>query len=183
MIETGIILVAHPKLPKTNPFQKTVIYVYESNSTGIMGLVVNKPTSYTIKELCQGKGLDYPESVSTLHQGGPVNQTALVLLHTDEWYSDNTAQAGQGLCVSSDNKMLEKLAHGEVPLYWRMFSGMSAWTKDQLQMELRGQFPYRPENSWLTAQANDDILFEYDGEEQWEQAIALSSSQMINQFF
>lgn len=183
MIKQGNLLIAHPKLPKTNPFCKTVIYVYESNDQGVMGLVINRATNYTIKDLCKSKGFIYPESRTALHQGGPVNESALILLHTDDWHSENTAIAGKGLCVSSDNLMLKKLSHGDVPLYWRMFSGMSAWTKSQLHMELNGQFPYKPENSWLTAQANDDIVFEYDGEEQWEQAIELSSRQMINQFF
>lgn len=183
MTKAGHLLIAHPKLSKTNPFSKTVIYVYESNSQGIMGLVLNKETSYSIKELCKNKGLIYPESYTNLHHGGPLNETALVMLHTNEWYSDNTAHAGAGLCVSSDNRMLQTLAHGQVPLYWRMFTGMCAWTKNQLEMEMRGQFPYKPENSWLTAEANDDIVFEYDGEEQWNQAIELSSQQMINQFF
>lgn len=183
MIKAGHLLIAHPKLPKSNPFSKTVVYVYESNDQGVMGLVLNRPSTFLIKDLCKSKGLIYHESYTALHQGGPVNESALVLLHTDEWMSENTAIAGRGLCVSSDNLMLKKLAHGDVPLYWRMFTGMSAWTKNQLEMEMRGQFPYKPENSWLTAEANDDIVFEYDGEEQWEQAIELSRQQMINQFF
>lgn len=183
MTTVGNLLIAHPNLRKANPFHKTVIYVYEHNDNGVMGVVLNRNTEFSIQSLFRSKGHLYNNGIPTLHQGGPVNESALVLLHTDEWHSTNTATAGPGLRVSSDGLMFEKMAMGDEPVLWRLFNGMSAWAPGQLEMELKGQFPYRPENSWLTATANDSIVFEYDGEEQWEQAIELSRTQMINQFF
>lgn len=181
--KAGQLLIAHPTLPTANPFHKAVIYVYEHNKNGVMGLVLNRSTEFSIQSLFRSKGHFYNNGTLTLHQGGPVNESALVLLHTNEWHSTNTATAGPTLRVSSDSLMFEKMAMGDEPVHWRLFNGMCAWTPGQLEMELKGQFPYRPENSWLTATANDSIVFEYNGEEQWEQAIDLSRTQMIKQFF
>jgi putative AlgH/UPF0301 family transcriptional regulator len=63
-----------------------------------------------------------------------------------------------------------------------MMGGICAWQPGQLEMELKGQGPYLPENSWLTCKSNEDIIFAYDGERQWEKAVELSSRQMFNQY-
>ena len=73
--------------------------------------------------------------------------------------------------------MFQKLSLGDQPAYWRMFLGLAAWAPNQLDRELSSSF------GWLMCEANDDILFNYSEEEQWEAALALSSQQMINSFF
>jgi putative AlgH/UPF0301 family transcriptional regulator len=184
MSMAGKLLIAHPNLPAGSPWAKTVIYVYEDKPTiGTLGLVLNKFSNFTVRELCHQKGIMFPDSAPVIHKGGPVNEQALMLLHTDEWQSQNTTPAGKSYRISSDNFMFEKIAKGDYPAYYRFFAGMAAWSPGQLNMELKGQFPFRSENSWLTADSNDSILFEYDGEKQWERAIATASSQMIDQFF
>lgn len=183
MSRAGQILIAHPNLPETNAFYRTVIYIYQDNALGTVGVVLNRSSAFTIKELCEDKGIEYAGSNRMLYFGGPVNKTALVLLHSDEWHSGNTVEAGAGLLASSDDQMLERIGMGDYPAYWRVFAGLSAWAPDQLNMELRGQFPYSPEYSWLTAQANDSIIFDYDGEKQWEKAVELASSQLFDQYF
>jgi putative AlgH/UPF0301 family transcriptional regulator len=35
----------------------------------------------------------------------------------------------------------------------------------------------------LTANANESIIWDYDGDEQWNRAIELSSQQMIHTYF
>jgi len=183
MSRIGQILIAHPNLPETDPFYRTVIYIYQDNAAGTVGTVLNRPSDFTIRELCEDKDINYNGSNRLLYFGGPVSKTSLVLLHSDEWHSGNTVEAGARLLVSSDDQMLERLALGDYPAYWRMFAGISAWSPQQLDLELSGQFPYRPENSWLIADANDSILFDYDGEKQWKKAVELSCNQMFDRFF
>ena len=50
-------------------------------------------------------------------------------------------------------------------------------------MELKGKRPYRPENSWLIGQSNDNIIFNYENDEQYKRAVNLCSKQMIDQYF
>lgn len=183
MNRVGKILIAHPKLPENNLFYRTVIYLYQDNGMGSVGVILNRETQWTIQEVCEDKGISYSGSNRLLHYGGPVNRTSLVMLHSDEWFSGNTTSAGAGLNASSDNQMLERISIGDYPAYWRLFVGICAWTPGQLDAEMSGTFPYTAEYSWLLADANDNILFDYDGEKQWEKAIELSSSQMLDQYF
>ena len=179
---SGKILVAHPNLPLNNPFRRSVVYCYQDNEAGAAGIVLNRLSKTTVQRLCQDNGLTFGDKRPRLYLGGPVNTQALVLLHTDDWTSTNTARAGDGLCVSSDNLMLKKIADGNEPVYWRLFLGMSGWSPGQLQAELNGNFPYKPENSWLTAKADYSILFETDGDDQWHKATQFASQQMFDSY-
>lgn len=182
MTRRGKILISHPTLPLENPFHKTAIYLYQDDENGTVGVCLNRQSNIPIREIAEDKGVIF-DTPMNLHRGGPVNQGALVLLHTDEWQSKNTAEAGKGYRISSDDIMLEKLAQGNTPVYWRLMSGFAAWAPNQLNMEMNGTFPYRTENRWLTCQANDSIVYEYDGEEQWQRCLELATKQMVNYYF
>ena len=95
--------------------------------------------------------------------------------------SQNSYPVGD-YCVTSDKFMLEKMATGTPPVHWRMVSGVSGWGPGQLEAELEGSGPF-VEKSWLTLPATDSILFEYDGDRQWQKGIDLCSQQMIERYF
>ena len=180
----GKLLVAHPNLPKDNWFHKTVIYIYLDNEKdGTIGVTLNVATSLTIQKLCYGRGILFPDSSKPVFKGGPVADKTVVMLHTAEWQSTSTAPAGPGYAITSSDRMFEDLAIGREPAYWRTFLGVSAWQPGQLDLEMEGQYPYRSENSWLTCDANDSIMFDYNGEKQWEKALDLCSQQMIDYYF
>lgn len=184
MSRVGKILIANPTMPDENPFSKSVIYIYADDSVqGTTGVILNKPSENTVKQLCYDHKVTYPNSAPMVHFGGPVNRTAIVLLHSDEWNSQNTALAGNKLLVSSDKLMFLKMSQGNEPIYWRLMIGLSSWAPDQLDMELKGQFPYNKSHQWLIADPTEEILFNYDGEEQWNKALELYSQQMIDLFF
>ena len=180
----GKLLIAHPNVEKENIFCKTVIYVYQdSPDQGSLGVILNKPSRFRISDVCAEKNIIFGDTTKRVYHGGPVNQQALVLLHSNDWSSQNTADAGNNLCVSSDNTMLEKIGSGNQPAYWRLFGGMCGWAPGQLQAELTGQFPYRPEHSWLIANATDDLIYGYDGRGQWSNLVETSSQQMFDKYF
>ena len=184
MSRQGKILISHPNLPKTTPFYKTVIYVVNDNAHGTQGIILNKPSNFTLNEFALSKRLSgFPETSDTLRFGGPLSVKTIFMLHTDDFESSSSSIAGKGLMISSDDFMLEKMTWGQQPSAWRIAAGISGWQPGQLDLELKGEKPYRQENSWLTAEGNDSIIFNYDGVEQWERAMELSSHQMINQFF
>lgn len=182
--KVGKLLVAHPNLPQSDWFRKTVIYIYsDTEQYGTLGVTLNVETSTTVKKLCYDKGIIYPSEQPLIHKGGPVSEQSILLLHSDDWTSTNTTTAGPGYFLSSDNTMLSRLSMGDQPAYWRLFLGLASWAPGQLDLELNGQFPYTAAHSWLTCDANDDIMFNYDGEEQWKAAVELCSHQMINTYF
>jgi putative transcriptional regulator len=186
MIENrvGKLLIAHPNLPEDNFFHKSVIYIYtESDELGTLGLVLNKSTGTTVRHVAQRRNVLFPYRKPEVYKGGPVSEHALILFHTAEWRGTNTTSAGPGYCLTSDNYMFERIAMGDQPAYWKMCLGLCGWKPGQLDMELAGQFPFDAANSWLTADANDHILFNLDGEKMWNEAVKLSSEQMFSTYF
>lgn len=178
----GNILVAHPLFPSESPFSKSVIYIYQDDSVnGTTGVIINKPTRTTVSMLCENNGVMFGDTTPLMHSGGPVNQSALIVLHSDEWNSSNTAAAGSNLRISSDNHMFMKMSQGNVPAYWRAFFGYASWAPGQLESEVKGKYPY-DQQMWLTAKANDSILFDYSGDRQWNKALELCSQQMIDSY-
>ena len=170
----GKVLIAHPNLPHDNVFARTVIYLYQDDRrTGTVGVITNKKSRFDIRSLASEKGVEFGDTSQFVYHGGPVNQHALVLLHTNDWQSTNTAGAGRKLCVSSDEFMIEKLNNGQQPTYWRLFGGMSSWKPGQLNAELAGEYPFQAENSWLIADAPEGLLFTTDGDKQWQNALSL----------
>lgn len=179
--KVGKLLIAHPNLSKNNPWFQRVIYIFaDSEKNGTQGLIINHSTRYNVTDFIAGRGWDMPLTREHVRVGGPVNPKIIFMLHTNEWYSSSTMQVKNNIAVSCDDFMLQKLSFGDQPDAWRMTVGMCAWAPGQLEMELSGKPPYRPENSWLTADVDHSILFEYDGERQWKKSLDLSSKQTVN---
>lgn len=171
----GKLLVAHPNI-KDSAFAHSVIYLYQDSVAGSVGIVLNKPTTWRVHRYLAEKGYNY-DGTEVFYKGGPVNENAVVMLHTDEWYSSNTMQVGNGLAISSDTLMLEKISQGNTPKQWRIFSGIAAWAPKQLDLELRST------NGWQIAEPEDcAIVFDRDGERQWNSAVQLCSKQLIDQY-
>ena len=185
MIESqeGKILIAHPGCPKDNPFHKSVVYIYQDNPGGTIGVIINKPSRFTVQDICADKKIVFLNKNPSVYHGGPVNPNALILLHSNDWHSENTISAGQDMLVSSDNVMLKSIAEGRQPKQWRLFGGMSAWQAGQLQQELSGRWPYRPENSWLLARVPKEFIFNVNHKQQWQMACELSAHQMFDAYF
>tara|TARA_B110000503_G_scaffold72110_1_gene111606 strand:+ start:1913 stop:2470 length:558 start_codon:yes stop_codon:yes gene_type:complete len=180
----GKLLVAHPNLPKDNWFYKTVIYIYSDNKEfGTLGIALNVKTNLSTKKLCYDRGILYPYGDHLVSKGGPINPKSCILLHTPEWQSQNTISVGPRYSLSSDDQMFERISIFDQPAYWRLFMGICGWGPGQLDMEIAGAFPYDKSNSWLLVNPSDDIVFNYDGDDQWVKAVDLCSQQTIDYFF
>lgn len=178
----GKILIAHPNLPSDQIFHRSVVYIYQHDEQkGTVGVILNKRSRFSVSDVAADKKLHFGDTKKFVYHGGPVNQQALVLLHTNDWQSTNTAPGGKKLSVTSDEFMIEKL-NTEQPAYWRLFGGMSAWQPGQLDAELSGVWPYRSENSWLVAEAPENMLFNLEGEKMWQKCFELSSRQMFSKY-
>ena len=178
----GQLLIAHPNLDKADYFYKTVVYVYADNVAGTKGIVVNMPSVLRVCDVCDQRDIYYPDAEERVYQGGPLVPDAVVMLHTPEWESSNTVAAGPEYAISSDYHMFEKLADSNWPTYWRVFAGIASWAPGQLEEEISGLRSPRRLNTWLTATATDDILFEYEGQSQWEAGLDLVSQEMMDTF-
>lgn len=176
----GKLLVATPVLNNNVVFQQSVVYIYDENPTTgqVCGVILNKPSQFKISSLGSLKDIPFDPTLEMtfVHKGGPVQDTSIILLHTNEWVSSNTLNANNQLAITSDLLMIEKLASGNEPKGWRMFAGMSVWTKEQLNVEVHDQ------NAWLLCEPTDTSVFDFNEEEQWLKGLELCSQQMLSNY-
>lgn len=178
----GTLLVA-PPAQEDEFWAKSVVFLYEQNPSSIVGLALNKPSERTLSELAEHHGLEY-DGDELLYTGGPVNPSALVMLHTDEWACGNTMQIGDNYRVSSDRTMLKRICSGDRPRKWRLFLGMSGWTPHQLEGELTGTPPWSKKKAWLTTpMATEEIVFGNDPDTIWEKSIDSVAASMVQNYF
>lgn len=168
------LLIATPSL-NCPTFGQSLVYVYEDTQKGTVGLVLNKPSTFAVSKMAQINGLEYI-GAEMVYKGGPVNDQAIIMLHTDDWYCSNTLQVGNGLAITSDKMMLDKLVMGNKPKQWRVFAGVAAWQPGQLEHEIKVK------KSWLTARVNRDIIFDLEGTRQWHAGIELCGSQVFSNY-
>lgn len=178
---SGQLLIARP-LNNDRYFKRSVILIYESHRAGTVGVVINKRTHHTVQTMCAQHDLVYMGK-EYVYEGGPVNDRALVMVHSNEWACENTLKVNEYFSVTSHKDMFRRLSMGQTPRAWRICAGISAWSDDQIQGELRGEAPWTPEHSWLIANPSPSLLWGYDGDEQWNRAVELSGKQLVQSWF
>jgi putative transcriptional regulator len=135
----GQLLIAGPVLLDPN-FQRTVVLVIEHSPEGALGLVLNRPSETTVgeavSELDELVGSEEP-----LFVGGPVQQTALIVLAQFE-------DAGRAAVVAFDDiGVLGGEDHEDPPptRSGRRTPGRGGWGPGQLDAELeRGDWILEP---------------------------------------
>lgn len=174
---TNHFLIAMPGLEDAM-FSRSVVYVCEHGSRGAMGLVINKPAEIRLAALFDKVELPLTRSdlVDTLvYQGGPVQVERGFVLHTPVFpdgqelqqslYASTMTIPG-GLEMTTSKDVLEALATGSGPPKLLVTLGYSAWAQGQLESELR-------ENSWLTVDADQAVIFDTPAEQRYDRALSL----------
>lgn len=174
-VKPGDLLIAHPEM-HSDFFARSVVLITESLATGTVGFVLNRKTIADLSQNIIKNSFEWPYQ-DFMFEGGPLNRTALVMIHTPEWSSSNTLRVGSHVSISSDQFMFEKMANGDVPIYRRFVYGQSIWSPGQLEKEL--SLP----KTWLTTNSTQDIIFEYDGDEQWRKSIDHCAQMAIDSYF
>ena len=163
-------------------FEEAVILLYEESNGSTFGLTVNKQSDRTVTELCEYYGLVY-EGDDLVYIGGPVNPTALIMIHSNDWRCSNTLMVNKKFGISSDANMLRRLVSGDRPAYWKLCLGMCKWTPEQLEREINGIAPWKESNAWLTGNPISSIIFHPDDTKCWHTAVATCGDDMGKQYF
>jgi len=170
-------LIAMPGL-EDDTFSKSVVYMCEHNAKGAMGLIINKPGSISLRLLFDKVELplrrdDLMQS-QVLH-GGPVQTERGFVLHDpmvldnkdkDEAIYASTLSVPGGLAMTTSRDVLEALSNGSGPRRVLVTLGYASWGEGQLESEIG-------ENSWLTVEADPNIIFETPLEQRYERALSL----------
>lgn len=175
MSRVGKFLIARPTV-NLGFFSKSTVYIYEDGVNGTAGVALTTPSALTLRDLALQKQLDYSGSSRPIYRGGPVSVSAVMMLHSDDFSSTNTLHTGTGFDVSSDDLMIEKLAMGNEPRYFRLVAGGSVWAPGQLDTEIA-------KGCWLVSDLSPEIVFGLEREEQWSAAIEYAGSQIIARYF
>ncbi|AKJ41189.1 YqgE/AlgH family protein [Pragia fontium] len=162
-------LIAMPTLEDPN-FSHSVVYICEHNKNGAMGLVINKPLGHLIvQEILAKLDIDPIPRTSNLHlnspvlDGGPLADDRGFILHTPMQKFSSSIQISDDVMITSSKDVLETLGTASQPPEALVALGYSGWEAGQLERELL-------QNSWLTVEADSNILFHTPIEQRWQAA-------------
>lgn len=160
------LLIALPSLAEPS-FSKSVALICQHDEDGALGIVMNRPSEYTVGEVLEQMGLsggsDALRSQIVLN-GGPVHRERGFVIHDGGTRWDSTLAIGDDLWLTTSREILEAMARGEGPDHAVIALGCAGWGAGQLEQELT------VDNSWLTAPADPDLLFDTPLEQRWEAA-------------
>ena len=179
MIEAGDLLVAPPMMPDPR-FSESVLLVANHTESGSVAFAINKPTSFTVNDVLPEIGIEANIPIP-LYCGGPVKTSGIWLLHDPDWYTENTMAINDYWSVTSSIEMFYNFADGDVPRYHRFVHGMSSWSGGQLAMEIKGEFPWSQDSSWLSIPSQSpEWCFEQSEAHLWESATETAAKQAVD---
>lgn len=162
---TNQLLIALPALDDPN-FARSVALICQHDEAGAMGVVVNRPSDYTVGDVLQQMQLETRDEDlrnRIVLSGGPVHPERGFVLHDggDGW--ESTLEIGAGLYLTTSRDVLEAMAAGGGPRNAVVALGCAGWGAGQLEFELG-------ENSWLTVPSDPELLFALPLERRWQAA-------------
>lgn len=162
----GHFLLATRHLHDPNFFRSAVLLL-EHNEEGAMGVVVNRPSSVNVAHALSGH-FDVPNSDDVIYVGGPVEPSALSMLHNNPAWGDQELSILPGVYIGSSAQAFEEIVisgQKNASCQYRIYSGYSGWGEGQLEGEVsRGD--------WFTLQASPDFVFSNNPYETWEQLLS-----------
>lgn len=157
-ISEGRILIAVPFY--NDPFfNRSVVLLTDYNERDCVGLILNKTSLYTIKDL-----LPHIQFNQLLYFGGPVVDRKIFAIHN---YAKSTKYAKllPGIYTGFDQKLLTIIEKNKSEkLAYKFFVGYSGWSPGQLEHEIAL-------NMWVVGNATPDLIFNTPPEKVWEKAI------------
>jgi putative transcriptional regulator len=175
-------LIAMPGL-EDETFQRSVVYLCEHSARGALGLMINKPSDISLKNLFDKVDLPLarPDLVGApVYRGGPVATERGFVLHEavfagedkpEETVYASTMTIPGGLEMTTSKDVLEALSTGAGPRKVLVSLGYAQWGEGQLESEIG-------ENSWLTVSADAAIIFDTPAEQRYDKALALLGLQV-----
>jgi putative transcriptional regulator len=165
---TDQFLIAMPAMGDPN-FDHTVTYICEHSDDGALGLVINRPTGMSLREVFGQMDLellDQELADAPVLQGGPVQPERGFVIHDPGQPWGSTLPVSDSIQITTSRDVLEAMARGDGPERALVALGYAGWGAGQLESEMAA-------NAWLSVPANHDIIFTIPFEERWRAAAAL----------
>ena len=165
---TNQFLIAMPQL-RNSYFENTVIYMWQHNEEGALGIVVNLPTSMDLSEIFEQLEIEDIDPVvahETVLSGGPVETDKGFIIHDEKRQYASTFDVTDDIHVTTSRDILEDISRGNGPGNYLVALGCSGWSPGQLEQEMA-------DNTWLSCPAEEQIIFNTPVEERWQAAANL----------
>jgi len=161
-------------------FRNTVILMVEHNAGGAMGLIVNVPLgAIPVAPLFERLGLAPPTVAPAVapgaasgaageievYYGGPVESERGFLLHSADVLVDGSILVGEGVAMTAEAEMMDKIGRGEGPERSLFAFGYSGWGPQQLESEFA-------RDAWFAIPFDPALVFAADPARSWERAAA-----------
>ena len=147
-------------------FERSVILLCEHDEKGAMGLIINKESPISVRELGSVFPLIAKQKKNFL-MGGPVNQDEVWVLHDVAEASDIRKEVKQDLFLTSNPLFLKSISKAQLDFHFiQFFLGYAGWSAGQLEAELE-------RGSWITSPFNNEILCELSLEKRWSRSLYL----------
>ena len=164
---TGRLLIAMPAMSDPR-FAQTVVFICAHTPEGAMGIVVNRPLEEpSFDDLLRQLEIEPvpPARRIRLCAGGPVDHGRGFVLHTADWTGENSLQVDDAHALTASLDVLKAIAEGHGPRQGFLALGYAGWGAGQLERELQ-------ENAWLSAPADEALVFDADHATKWRRALA-----------
>jgi len=160
-------LIAMPSLDDPY-FSRSLTYICEHNDDGAMGIVVNQPSTMTLRELLEqtdkGAEVNKESGEQIILAGGPVSQERGFVLHSHHAGWSSSLSLTSDVMVTTSKDILTAIGQKSGPQHSIIALGYAGWTAGQLDKEIQ-------ENAWLTVEADENILFNTPIHKRWQAAV------------
>jgi putative transcriptional regulator len=157
----GLVLISNSTVV-TDFFHKTIIFMVDHDETGAFGIVLNKVSENSIREIIK----NVPE-VSVSQQpvwiGGPVDSLFVCVVHKDADAPDPGIEVVPGIFMGRSYELLIYLIESNSE--FRIYQGYAGWGVGQLEAEF-DRF------SWVVHQPKEEFIFNTDESDNvWKNAL------------
>lgn len=169
------LLVALPSL-RDPYFERSVTLICQHDGDGAMGIMVNRPSEYTLGDVFQQMGIacrDPALLAQVVLAGGPVHPERGFVLHDGDRAYDSSLAVADGLYLTTSRDVLEAMARGEGPRQALVALGCAGWSQGQLEQELA-------DDSWLLVPSRTDVLFQLPLAQRWQAAAGSIGIDLLN---
>jgi putative transcriptional regulator len=135
-------------------FNRSLTYLCHHDEQGAMGIVVNHCLDIGLSDMLTHLDIDISSACpdTSILAGGPVATDHGFVLHRGEPHWEGSQPVSDEMSLTGSRDILCAIAVGEGPDDYLVALGYAGWSAGQLEAEIA-------ENSWLTVQADLDILF------------------------
>jgi putative transcriptional regulator len=163
---TNQIIIAMPHM-SDDRFKKSVVLIFEHNSQGATGLIINKQIDKKMSlDIIDGINQNIDNKINNktpIYYGGPLSPDRGIVIHDNKALSNDSIEIDGELFLTSHIDSIIK-AQSIDKCNYKFMLGYSGWTSKQLDSEIEN-------GDWIMQEANSDLIFNKREGEVWQLAI------------